>query len=101
MHERQSEKGARFRALHEGEPFLIPNPWDAGSAKVLQGLGFEALATSSRALAFTLGRPDGEATLDEGAAPGRAVDQATELPVSADLENGYGPKPEDAAKAIE
>jgi 2-methylisocitrate lyase-like PEP mutase family enzyme len=101
MDERQSEKGTRFRALHEGEPFLIPNPWDAGSAKVLQGLGFEALATSSSAFAFTLGRPDGETTLEEVVAHVRSVDAATELPVSADLENGYGPRPEDAAKAIE
>ena len=101
MDERQSEKGARFRALHEGEPFLIPNPWDAGSAKVLEGLGFKALATSSSAFAFTLGRLDGEATLDEVVAHVRAVDRASGLPVSVDLENGYGPNPEDAARAIE
>jgi 2-methylisocitrate lyase-like PEP mutase family enzyme len=99
--ERQSEKAARFRALHEGEPFLIPNPWDAGSAKVLEALGFEALASSSSALAFTFGRPDGEATLDEVVEHARSVDLATELPLSVDLENGYGPAPEDAARAID
>jgi 2-methylisocitrate lyase-like PEP mutase family enzyme len=56
----QAERGERFRALHEGEPFVIPNPWDAGSARVLEGLGFRALATTSSAFAFTLGRRDGE-----------------------------------------
>jgi 2-methylisocitrate lyase-like PEP mutase family enzyme len=101
MSERQGEKAARFRALHEGEPFLIPNPWDAGSAKVLEALGFEALASSSSALAFTFGRPDGEARLDEVVEHARAVDLATGLPLSVDLENGYGPRPEDAARAIE
>ncbi len=101
MDERQSEKGARFRALHEGEPFLVPNPWDAGSARSLEALGFKALATSSSAFAFTLGRLDGEATLDEVVDHVHAVDRATELPLSVDLENGHGPEPEDAAKAIE
>jgi 2-methylisocitrate lyase-like PEP mutase family enzyme len=99
--ERQSEKAARFRALHEGVPFLIPNPWDAGSAKLLEGLGFEALASSSSALAFTFGRVDGETTLNEVVDHVRALDQATELPLSVDLENGYGPEPEDAVRAIE
>ena len=99
--ERQSEKAARFQALHEGRPFLIPNPWDAGSARVLEALGFEALASSSAAFAFTLGRLDGEATLDEVVDHVRAVDAATALPLSVDLENGYGPEPEDAARAIE
>jgi 2-methylisocitrate lyase-like PEP mutase family enzyme len=61
----QREKAERFRALHEGEPFVIPNPWDAGSARVLEALGFEALATTSSGFAFTLGRRDGGATLDE------------------------------------
>jgi 2-methylisocitrate lyase-like PEP mutase family enzyme len=99
--ERQGEKATRFRALHEGEPFLIPNPWDAGSAKLLEALGFEALASSSSALAFTFGRADGEATLDEVVAHVRAVDQATALPLSVDLENGYGSEPGDAVRAIE
>jgi 2-methylisocitrate lyase-like PEP mutase family enzyme len=96
----QQEKGERFRQLHQGEPFLIPNPWDAGSAKVLAGLGFKALATTSGGLAFTLGRPDGTVTLDEVTEHVASVDAATDLPVSVDLENGYGPAPEDAARAI-
>jgi 2-methylisocitrate lyase-like PEP mutase family enzyme len=96
----QLEKGAAFRDLHEGEPFVIPNPWDAGSAKVLAALGFKALASTSSGFAFTLGRPDGGATLDEVVEHARALDDATDLPVSMDLENGYGPRPEDAARAI-
>jgi 2-methylisocitrate lyase-like PEP mutase family enzyme len=96
----QREKGERFRALHEGPAFLIPNPWDAGSAKVLESLGFAALATTSSGFAFTLGRPDGATTLDEVAAHVSGLAEATDLPVSTDLENGYGPAPEDAAAAI-
>ena len=96
----QAEKGAAFRARHEGEPFVIPNPWDAGSARVLEALGFEALATTSSGFAFTLGRVDGAATLDEVVEHIAAVDRSTELPVSADLENGYGAAPEAAAIAI-
>ena len=96
----QSEKAEAFRALHEGEPFVIPNPWDAGSAKVLAGLGFEALATTSSGFAFTLGRVDGSVTLDEVVDHVRVIDEATALPVSVDLENGYGPEPADAAEAI-
>jgi len=96
----QKEKGERFRALHEGEPFLIPNPWDAGSAKILTGLGFKALTTTSGGLAFALGHPDGAVTLDQMAEHVRAVTEATDLPVAVDLENGYGPAPEDAATAI-
>jgi 2-methylisocitrate lyase-like PEP mutase family enzyme len=96
----QHEKGAAFRALHDGEPFVIPNPWDAGSAKVLAGLGFKALASTSSGFAFTLGRRDGAATLDEVIDHTRVVDDATALPVSVDLENGYGPDPADAATAI-
>jgi 2-methylisocitrate lyase-like PEP mutase family enzyme len=97
---RQEEKAAAFAALHEGEPFVIPNPWDAGSARVLEALGFRALATTSSGFAFTLGRLDGSATIDEVAAHVAALDAATSLPVSADLENGYGPSPEDAAHAV-
>ena len=96
----QEERGERFRALHAGEPFVIPNPWDAGSARVLAGLGFQALATTSSAFAFTLGRSDGDVTLDELAAHVMQVVAATDLPVSVDLENGYGPAPADAATAI-
>jgi 2-methylisocitrate lyase-like PEP mutase family enzyme len=96
----QQEKGAAFRALHEGPAFLIPNPWDAGSARVLAALGFKALATTSSGFAFTLGRPDGGASLDEVVAHVRSLDGATALPVSVDLENGHGREPEDAARAI-
>jgi 2-methylisocitrate lyase-like PEP mutase family enzyme len=96
----QQTKAERFRALHEGPPFVIPNPWDVGSARVLAALGFQALATTSSGFAFTLGRPDGGATLDEVVAHVTALDAATELPVSVDLENGHGPGPEDAARAI-
>ena len=94
----QEERAARFRALHEGAPFVIPNPWDAGSARVLEALGFEALATTSSGFAFTLGRRDGRATLDEVAAHVEALAQSTGLPVSVDLENGYHEGP---AAAIE
>jgi 2-methylisocitrate lyase-like PEP mutase family enzyme len=97
---RQAEKAGAFRALHQGEPFVIPNPWDAGTAKLLAGLGFEALATTSAGLCFRLGRPDKVLTLDEVTAHITELDRATDLPVSADLENGYGPAPEDAARAI-
>jgi len=96
----QDERAARFKALHEGEPFVIPNPWDAGSARVLQGLGFNALATTSSGFAFTLGRPDGGATLDEVAAHVRSLVGAVDVPVSVDLENGYGPEPRDAVRAV-
>jgi 2-methylisocitrate lyase-like PEP mutase family enzyme len=98
--DRRASKAAAFRALHDGEPFVIPNPWDAGSARVLEALGFRALATTSSGLAFTLGRLDGSVTLDEMADHAGALDRATELPVSADLENGYGAEPEQTAAAI-
>jgi 2-methylisocitrate lyase-like PEP mutase family enzyme len=94
------EKGEAFRELHEGDTFVIPNPWDAGSARVFAGLGFQALATTSSGFAFTLGRPDGGVSLDDVAAHIAVVDAATDLPLSVDLENGYGPGPEDAARAI-
>jgi 2-methylisocitrate lyase-like PEP mutase family enzyme len=96
----QQEKAEAFRTLHQGDPFVIPNPWDAGSAKVLAGLGFKALATTSSGFAFTLGRADGSVTLDEVAAHVATLCEATDLPVSVDLENGYGPAPEDVARAI-
>jgi 2-methylisocitrate lyase-like PEP mutase family enzyme len=99
--ERQVRKAEAFRALHAGEPFVIPNPWDAGSARVLEALGFKALATTSSGFAFTLGRLDGRVALDEVAAHVAALDHASGLPVSVDLENGYGPEPEQAALAIE
>jgi 2-methylisocitrate lyase-like PEP mutase family enzyme len=100
MPTRQEQKAAAFRELHEGDPFVIPNPWDAGSARVLEALGYRALATTSSGFAFTLGRLDGNVTLDEVVEHTRSLDLATELPVSVDLENGYGPDPESAALAI-
>jgi 2-methylisocitrate lyase-like PEP mutase family enzyme len=93
-------KADAFRALHHGDPFIIPNPWDAGSARVLARLGFKALATTSSGFAFTLGRRDGEVTLDEVIAHTHELDGATELPISVDLEHGYGAAPEDAARAV-
>jgi 2-methylisocitrate lyase-like PEP mutase family enzyme len=96
----QHEKAEAFRALHEGEPFIIPSPWDAGSAKVLAGLGFKALAGTSSGFAFTLGRLDGNVSRDEVLDHIRLLDGATALPVSMDLENGYGPSPSDAAGAV-
>lgn len=100
VHPSQQEKAEAFRALHQDGAFVIPNPWDAGSAKVLAALGFRALASTSSGFAFTLGRPDGGATLDEVVEHARILDRATALPVSVDLENGYGPRPADAARAI-
>lgn len=96
----QQERAVRLRALHEGEPFVIPNPWDAGSARVLEALGFQALATTSSGFAFTLGRLDGNVSLEEVVSHVGALTSATDLPVSVDLENGYGPDPKDAARAI-
>jgi 2-methylisocitrate lyase-like PEP mutase family enzyme len=96
----QAQKAEDFRALHEGEAFIIPNPWDAGSARILEALGFKALASTSSGFAFALGRRDGGATLDDVIDHVRALDQATTIPLSVDLENGYGPEPEDAALAI-
>jgi 2-methylisocitrate lyase-like PEP mutase family enzyme len=97
----QSDKAARFRALHAGPgAFLIPNPWDAGSARILAGLGFQALATSSGASAGILGRRDGQVTREEALAQARSIVEATDLPVSADLEKGFGDTPEAAAETI-
>ncbi len=96
----QAEKAERFRALHEGPAFVIPNPWDAGSARLLEALGFEALATTSGGFALTLGRADGSVSLDEAVDHVGALDRASRLPVSADLENGFGREPEAAATAL-
>src|SRR5215831_2050956 len=91
----QNEKAMRFRALHNGPgAFVIPNPWDVGSAQILAGLGFKALATSSAASACALGRNDHELTCDEALAHARMIVEATDLPVSADLEKGFGDSPE-------
>src|SRR5437764_14477098 len=97
----QSEKAARFRALHDGPgAFLIANAWDAGSARILAGLAFPALATSSGASAGTLGRRDGKVKRDEALAQARAICEAVDLPVSADLEKGFGDAPSAAAETI-
>ena len=97
----QNEKATRFRALHEGpSAFLIPNPWDAGSARILAGLGFQALATSSGAEAGVLGRRDGTVSRDEALAHARAIVGAVDLPVSADLEKCFGDAPAVAADTI-
>jgi 2-methylisocitrate lyase-like PEP mutase family enzyme len=96
----QKDKAMRFRALHEGAAFVIPNPWDAGSARMLAGLGFPALATSSGACAGVLGRRDGQVTREEALAHARAIVEAVELPVSADLEKGFGDAPAAAAETI-
>ena len=97
----QAEKAQRLAALHAGPgAFVIANAWDAGSARMLASLGFPALATSSGAAAGMLGRRDGRITRDESLAHARAIVAATEVPVSADLENGFGDTPEDAAATI-
>ena len=97
----QADKAQRFAQLHRGPAvFVMPNPWDAGSAVMLAKLGFEALATSSAACAQALGRRDGEITRDEALAHGRVIAAATDLPVAADLENGFGHAPADAALTI-
>ncbi len=99
----QSEKGKLFAALHQ-EPgaFVIPNAWDAGSARLLQHLGFQALATTSAGFAFTIGKPDGEGKVsrDEHLGNAAAIAQASSLPVSADLEGGFGDAPEECARTI-
>ncbi len=97
----QKEKAERFRALHEGPNcFVIPNPWDVGSARMLVGLGFQALATSSAASAAVIGKKDGELTRDEALAHARAILEAVDAPVSADLEKGFGDSPEDVAETV-
>ncbi len=99
----QAERAAAFRALHERPGvFVIPNPWDAGTARLLASLGFEALATTSLGLANTLGRPDGAGAVsrDEVLDNCRAIAGATDLPVNADLENGYAHEPRAAAEMI-
>ncbi|AAN67131.1 MULTISPECIES: isocitrate lyase/PEP mutase family protein [Pseudomonas] len=99
----QTLRAEAFKALHERDgAFVIPNPWDAGSAKLLASLGFEALATTSAGLAFSLGRPDAEGalSLDDTLDNAGEIVDATALPVAADLENGFGDLPEDCAQTI-
>src|ERR1700754_4057298 len=99
----QTEKGLAFRALHARPgAFVIPNPWDAGSTLLLNAFGFEAVATTSAGHAFALGRRDGDGGIGraETLANARAIVEATHLPVSADLENGFGDEPEACAETI-
>ena len=101
MNANQADKAARFRKLHEGPgAFVIPNPWDGGSARVLAGLGFQALATSSGAAAGVLGRRDGHISREEALAQVRIIVAATHLPVSADLEKGFGDAPAVVAETV-
>lgn len=100
----QEARAKQFRQLHDRPGiFAIPNPWDVGSAKMLMGLGFEALATTSGGLAFSVGRPDAEGAVkrEEALEHVRAIVGATSLPVSADLENGFGDDPETCAETIQ
>ncbi len=97
----QTRKACRFRALHaEGKLFVIPNPWDTGSARVLADMGYQALATSSGAAANVLGKKDHELSRDEALAHARMIVAATDLPVSADFENGFGDSPEIVAETV-
>ena len=97
----QSDKAMKFRALHQApDAFVVANVWDGGSARMMAGLGFPALATSSGASAGLLGRRDGRVTRDEALAQARVICEATDLPVSADLEKGFGDAPEIVAQTI-
>lgn len=97
----QAEKARRFLALHDGErPLLLPNPWDQGSARLLASLGFEALATTSSGFAATLGRLDGSVTREEAVAHAASIVEATDLPVSADLENAFADDPDGVAETV-
>lgn len=93
-------KGRVFSDLHEQGCFIAPNPWDVGSAIMLQGLGFKALATTSSGFALTLGRRDGQISRDEKLAHCQQLCDATEIPITADLENGFGDSPEEVARTI-
>ena len=97
----QADKCLEFQALHESpDAFIIPNPWDVGSARIFQGLGFKALATTSSGFAYTLGKNDGEPTLLEQLEHCRALAAATEIPISVDFENGYAASPEAVAANV-
>lgn len=99
----QADKARSFRALHEGpETFVLPNPWDAGSARILAALGYRALATTSAGLSFSLGRRDGEKLVSRAEAleHARLIAEATDLPVAADLENCFGDEPAAVAETI-
>jgi 2-methylisocitrate lyase-like PEP mutase family enzyme len=98
----QAEKGKLFRALHQRDgAFIIPNPWDIGTARLLAHLGFEALATTSAGYAFSIGQRDSTVSRDQTIEHAAAIVSATDLPVSADLENGFGDSPESVAETIQ
>lgn len=100
-HTEIAARATRFADLHRrGQPLVLPNPWDIGTARILAALGFQALATTSAGFAFALGRRDGAVSRNEAIIHAAAIVGATDLPVSADLENGFGPRPEDAAETI-
>src|ERR1700726_2390591 len=97
----QAEKARQFLSLHrKGEPLLLPNPWDLGSARLLASLGFQALATTSSGFAASLGRNDGAVTRDEALVHAAVIVAATDLPVSADLENAFADEPAGVADTI-
>ena len=97
----QHERAVAFAALHRGpRPFIIANVWDAGSARIMAGMGFQALATSSGAAANTLGRLDGQVTREEAITQIRSIADATDLPLSGDLEKGFGDTPDATAQTI-
>lgn len=97
----QAEKAEKFRALHAGaEAFIIPNPWDAGSARLLGAMGFPALATTSAGLAYSLGKIDGQVSLDEKLAHCRDLCAAVDVPISADTENGFSDEPDAVAETV-
>src|SRR5213080_3214006 len=97
----QAEKARGFLALHGGDrPLLLPNPWDVGSTRLLASMGFEALATTSSGFAATLGRLDGSVTREEALTHAASIVEATDLPVSADLENGFADDPADVAETV-
>jgi 2-methylisocitrate lyase-like PEP mutase family enzyme len=100
MAKSQSERAQRFSTLHRGGIFVMPNPWDVGSARALASMGFEALATSSGASAAALGRRDGDLSRDDALAHAHLIAGATDLPVAGDLENGFGDSPDDVAETI-
>jgi len=100
MAKSQSERAERFSTLHRGGIFVMPNPWDVGSARALASMGFAALATSSGASAAALGRRDGELSRDDALTHAHLIAAATDLPVAGDLENGFGDSPDDVAETI-
>jgi 2-methylisocitrate lyase-like PEP mutase family enzyme len=98
----QAAKAERFLSLHRpGEPLLLPNPWDRGSARILDALGYQALATTSGGFALTLGRLDGSVTREEALEHARSIVSVTDLPVSADLEQGFADEPAGVARTVE